>query len=355
MKRKEYLDNLQQELASLSQSEIANVLEYYNEYLNDAGIVNDDDVVNGFDTPKTVAKKIIKETAELQSMETDAQDSFSQSTQSENAGTQNSLSNFSRISIDVVACDISLIYSDKNAVEYQFSEWEKLLCCKVDQVTKTLIIKTKKTFFFPSLAALKSKGFVNIYYTDKAAFEDVSLKAISGSINANSLSLKKFECESVSGSIAIDDICASRVDCEAVSGSIRISNVQNSFSNALRAETISGRIEVLDSTFGDATLETVSGKIVMERVHSKRLSAQSTSGGVTGTGTFEGKTELNCVSGSINITTSLPFDQYDYKISSVSGRTTVNKNTFKGNMMTGKNNSFNAGTISGRINIDFEC
>lgn len=350
MKRQEFLEELAKQLHSLGKEDIDNALEYYNEFLNDADILKEDDEVVGFDSPSAIAKKIIEE---MDSAPTSKDEVASPSTSADGASANTSLSDFTRIDVSVITCDITLVKSDKNAVEYEFGKWERLVCCKVDEATKTLVIKTKRPPFMVGLGSLVHRGFVTIYYTNESGFESVSLETVSGSINVGALNLKQLSCETVSGSLFAEGVNAGRISCETISGSIRLGNIGNTYESAMKAHTISGRIEVDRFKIGEAKLDTISGAVILNNASLKRLNVQTTSGSVTAEGAFEGKTEISTVSGGVSVKTALPFNQYDYSISSVSGRTTVNQNRFKGSMITGKNNLIKANTVSGKITVDF--
>lgn len=60
MNRLEYMRRLEELLSDLSQSEREEALQYYNDYLNDAGVENEQEVLESMGTPEQLAK-VIKE------------------------------------------------------------------------------------------------------------------------------------------------------------------------------------------------------------------------------------------------------------------------------------------------------
>lgn len=60
MNRLEFMQRLEELLSDISQSEREEALQYYNDYLNDAGVENEQEVLEAMGTPEQIAK-IIKE------------------------------------------------------------------------------------------------------------------------------------------------------------------------------------------------------------------------------------------------------------------------------------------------------
>lgn len=120
----------------------------------------------------------------------------------------------------------------------------------------------------------------------------LSIRGVKGEVDANS----------VSGSIEVTD-ANRKVKAESVSGNVEVSQVQGD----VRASSVSGHVEV-DGVSGDLETESVSGRIVMTRAHSKYVRAETVSGRVSYSGTFEpaGSYEFKSHSGSILL--SLPAD-----------------------------------------------
>ena len=78
MNREEYMKRLERALDGVSQSEKAEALQYYNDYFDDAGVENEQDVMNNLGTPENLAETIKREQA-------GQQDSFEQNTVFEDA------------------------------------------------------------------------------------------------------------------------------------------------------------------------------------------------------------------------------------------------------------------------------
>ena len=68
MNREEYMRRLENALTDISPAEREEALQYYNDYFDDAGVENEEDVMNSLGTPENLAETIKKE-------QTDAQES----------------------------------------------------------------------------------------------------------------------------------------------------------------------------------------------------------------------------------------------------------------------------------------
>ena len=58
MNRLEFMQRLEALLSDISQSEREEAIQYYNDYLNDAGVENEQEVLDAMGTPEQLAKTI---------------------------------------------------------------------------------------------------------------------------------------------------------------------------------------------------------------------------------------------------------------------------------------------------------
>jgi uncharacterized membrane protein len=72
MNREEFLRKLEAMLDGISQSEKSEAMQYYNDYFDDAGVENEQEVMNSLGSPETVAK-IIKQELNEKANETEAE------------------------------------------------------------------------------------------------------------------------------------------------------------------------------------------------------------------------------------------------------------------------------------------
>lgn len=78
MNKEEYMRRLEEALTGLPQSEKEEALQYYNDYFDDAGVENEQDVMNSLGMPETLAETIKKE-------QTEQQDVYEQGTYAEDS------------------------------------------------------------------------------------------------------------------------------------------------------------------------------------------------------------------------------------------------------------------------------
>ena len=76
MNREEYMKRLERALNGISESEKAEALQYYRDYFDDAGVENEQEVMEALGTPENLAETIKKE-------QMGQQDSFEQNVESE--------------------------------------------------------------------------------------------------------------------------------------------------------------------------------------------------------------------------------------------------------------------------------
>lgn len=106
--------------------------------------------------------------------------------------------------------------------------------------------------------------------------------------------------ETVSGSIVVNDAIRT-VTVESVSGNLEVSRVAGD----VRAETVSGQLG-LNGVTGDIVGETVSGRIDIAGARSKSVRAESVSGQVSYSGTFDPAGTYSLTSHSGALTLRLP-------------------------------------------------
>lgn len=66
MNREEYMKRLEEALTDITPSEKEEALQYYNDYFDDAGVENEEEVMNSLGTPENLAETIKKEQAGAQ-------------------------------------------------------------------------------------------------------------------------------------------------------------------------------------------------------------------------------------------------------------------------------------------------
>jgi len=91
MNREEYMKRLEAALGDISPSEREEALQYYNDYFDDAGVENEEKVMESLGTPETLAQAIKKEQTDTQETYQDVKEDTFQKTETED-GKKNKLS-----------------------------------------------------------------------------------------------------------------------------------------------------------------------------------------------------------------------------------------------------------------------
>ncbi len=258
----------------------------------------------------------------------------------------NELTNFKNIDVSICSGRIELIRSNKSAVEYNFNNGEEVSTCEVIGDTFTFKTKPRFTISFFNF----EDTYVKIYFKDDSELENIHLGTISGSIHANNFSAKNVTIKTTSGSQSLSDIKANEIELNDTSGSIKVENIS---ADKVNIQNNSGSVTVDGVTCNDITAKNISGSIKLYNADTNSAAVNSTSGSIYIQGSPKGKTITHNVSGSIKVHTSLSKSEYGYKLSSTSGSTKVDNETFKGSVGEDKDNFIDASNSSGSVKVYF--
>lgn len=258
----------------------------------------------------------------------------------------NNIGSFENIDIAMTAGKIELIKSDRNAVEYDLYGQEKLDICEVRN--GTFVFKTKGRF---SVMMWNFRSpYIKLYYKDNSAFDNVSLSSTSGSINIDGLNAKTVLVNATSGRRELSNIVAEKLVVDGTSGSVQTDNIK---SDSIELRTVSGKITGINVSCGNLVTKNTSGSINISDLTTNSTDIRGSSGSVTLQGALSGKTYVSNISGSVKISSTLPKNDYGFKLSSTSGSTRIDGEKFSGSMGTDKPNFFEVKTTSGSIDITF--
>jgi len=256
------------------------------------------------------------------------------------------LISFKNIDISICSARIELIKSNKNAVEYNIHNLEKVAVCEV--IGDTFTFKTEARFAI-SLFNFQDT-YVKIYYKDDAELENISLRTISGSIDANDILAKNITIKSTSGSQRVSNIKADKIEFNEISGSIKVANISCDIVNV---KNNSGSVTIDGITCQDVSVRSISGSIKLYGADTDSATIKDTSGSIYMQGSPKGKTLINNISGSIKVYSDLPKSEYGYKLHATSGSTKVDDITFKGSVGEEKANFIEASNTSGSVQLYF--
>ncbi|MEG0692017.1 MAG: DUF4097 family beta strand repeat-containing protein [Oscillospiraceae bacterium] len=258
------------------------------------------------------------------------------------------LNSFNNIDILMHSGKIELIKSDRNAIEYRLENGERLSVC--DVMNDTFVFKTDFSFSIMMFGFRES--YIKLYYKDGSEFDNVSLKTSSGSIYADGITANSLYAKSSSGSRNLSNIKADKIDISGSSGSAKLANIT---ANDIYVKSSSGSISVEGMECKNFTANNSSGSIKLNHATTQSLDVRNTSGSIYVQGTPRGKSVIYSTSGSVKVYSSLPNDEYGYKLSSTSGSTKVNDETFKGSVGQEKANFIDASATSGSVKLYFNA
>lgn len=256
------------------------------------------------------------------------------------------LTSFKNIDISICSGRIELIKSNKDAVEYNLHNSEKVTVC--DVIGDTFTFKTEARFTI-SLFNFQDT-YVKIYYKDDAELENIFLKTISGSVDANDITAKNVTIKSTSGSQSISNIKADEIELNETSGSIKVANISG---DTVSVKNNSGSVTIDGIRCKDISIKSISGSTKLYNADTNSATINGTSGSIYIQGSPKGKTFINSVSGSIKVYSNLPKSEYGYKLSSTSGSTKVDDSAFKGSVGEEKANFIDASNTSGSVKLYF--
>lgn len=181
---------------------------------------------------------------------------------------------------------------------------------------------------------------------------DYKIAATSGSIYVeNATSSKDLIIDCTSGSVTVKNCnIGGKVDLDAISGSVNIENL--TAGKDINVDATSGKITMDNLTAGGKIdLRGISGSIKGENIKCESLEADCTSGKVDLLKVDAEKSiDIRAVSGSINLSVVDAEENYNFKVSKMSGSANVESKTNAG---ATKNMSLNV--TSGSIHVDFNA
>lgn len=190
---------------------------------------------------------------------------------------------FSEIVIDCNSSNVRLLPAEDETCRVVFTDSEKaILSAAVQDGTLRITRDENRNWYdFKFFFGFLSKSTEIRVYLPAAEYESLSVKATSGDILVNGLSIRtSVNLETTSGDIQLSDLpgCES-VRTKATSGSIRISGVSGR--ETLSAETTSGDILIENAgEAGSLTFAATSGDITVSDASCLRCSGKTTSGDI---------------------------------------------------------------------------
>ena len=141
-------------------------------------------------------------------------------------------------------------------------------------------------------------------YLPEAAYEELYVHAVSGSVRVEGLNCETLDIQTTSGGIRLTDVnVEGDAGLKCVSGGIKLESVKV---GSMNAHTTSGGIKLTSVLAGSLTARTTSGGIRLEGVDAGDMELHSVSGGIKGTVLSDKQFEVSSVSGGVRVSESVP-------------------------------------------------
>jgi len=242
-------------------------------------------------------------------------------------------SEFRSVDITTSFSEIKFVSSDRYGFEILVPgsfdpEW--------DITNGRLTIRENTNRMIVSLNVFSPRYSVKVYYPAGNDFNDISLRSASGRIELPQMDVKNLDIRSSSGRIDAVAEGSVKVSIETSSGGISFSgsggnvDIESSSGNvrsvitdceSVNVTTSSGNVNLTGK--GDSatalTVNTMSGRIDINGIAWRDITARSSSGTITINGELLGITSVDSSSGSVNISVHGNPSQYGYTLTPNSG------------------------------------
>ena len=330
MTAQQYFEELSAGLARLDAAAREDIIAYYREYAQEAGLSSYEQLSEHFGTPRALCDSLCAElsgTAPLPPSPAVPEQKIPAavrsilvmlSGQKRNAGTdpqpsecEIALDAFSGIDLSVFIPDVVLQEGDSFSVRYRLPECERLECAEVvDGLFRFRTAKTR-TFLFSS-----SGGEVIITVPKGTRLQQAEFRMVSGLLRLSGIFCGKTVVSTVSGDITLCGGTPGQLSARTTSGNLLLRDV---IASSVHFGTVSGDVRLEDcrapiadfsSTSGDlslsgmvceyCTVETIAGDVKIEgSLGTVKVSA--TSGDCTLSGSLSGQGGITTVAGDIRV------------------------------------------------------
>jgi lia operon protein LiaG len=245
--------------------------------------------------------------------------------------TQRGLSGVTAINVEATSADVEFVPADSFGLEIKTSTPEPSWSLN-DGVLNIREEGSGGSLRIFSMSL--SSSCITVFYPARATLDELRVTTVSGDITIPGI---------------VGEVRQS-VELSTTSGSIQLESLQTP---DLNVRTNSGDIRTQGVSAPSARVDTTSGKVEF-REFTGSLDATSISGDIEVSGTYQGG-NIGSTSGSVRLTSSLPTEDFNYHLETVSGTLQVNGKQ-QGNpadSATSGSRGVTVKTISGDITINF--
>jgi len=235
------------------------------------------------------------------------------------------------IRIDVATADVRFIKADKYGFEIRYQEAGAGFNYSLKN--GVLVIEQRNEFKISLLSLLLNRDYVYVYLPENAMLEAADI------INC-------------SGTISIERLSCAKLFIKQASGCVDISNLK---ADDATVKSTSGKVTVIDGAAKYFDFFLTSGSLVADGLDSKGLRAELISGKVDLKGSFTGNTTLYCTTGTVRLCINGAEKDYNRNISVLVGSILVNnKKVGAGNVHYKADNMLDIKTITGNVEIIYQ-
>lgn len=288
----------------LSEDERAAALRFYEEYLDDAGIAQEDPVPVELGDPAALARQIIAEAGE------DAP----QAAHERQAG---DCPQFRSVHIEVANAGVEFLLGSEYHVQIDYPDGAPVPTVEMHGQTLFIEEKPPRSIFKRFSFRQWKGGMIRITVPQRPA-----------------AGFELFHIESVNGAIVLPALAVERVYCETVNGAVTLAGVT---ADSLHAESVNGAVSATGCyAHACAHCETVNGSLTLS-------------------GELRGETHCETVNGGIHVATALPVTEYTLDLETVSGSVYLDgeKHRKEVHIAHHAGNSIHAEAVNGSIRLEF--
>lgn len=203
---------------------------------------------------------------------------------------------FDRIEIDVSDIDVQFVASDHFGMEYSLNE--QTIIKQLGVENGTFYFKTEQQFLFSLFNFNINEEYLTVYYPSGTEFDSIKADTISGGIEIADCKSKDINLHTTSGKIIANNITGKKIVLKSVSG--RVESSSSSF-EAFSVSTTSGGIslEKIDIA-SDTEIQSLSGGIHLSEINGQKLNLKNTSGSIKLSNSSFSKIDGANTSGSVN-------------------------------------------------------
>lgn len=281
------------------------------------------------------------------------------------------LEKFNDVNIDVDFGDIEVIKSDKYAIEVEYNKEVEDLTYKVENEKLTVSSNRWGKMSF-SMGFIDNNTLVKVYIPENVVLNNLDIQNKSGNLIVDNVEVKNSNINCDFGNATINNITGDKINLTGKSGKVNSKNLkleelvlyvdfgdvilENINTTTFESNLKSGELDIKKLTANNAKINSDFGDVKGIQLVTNGLLVRAKSGEINIDGELKGNNSLDCDFGDITIKTSLPKNEYSYKVDMDFGTNKIDGKEVEGDVEeinTAALNNFNINCKSGDLKIDF--